>query len=145
MSQRVLIVDDEPVNVELLSQFLAQMDVTLRGLTASRDVEHVFAEFQPDLVLLDLHMPEKDGFEVLRSLGPARSQIGYLPVIVLTADVDRSARNRAFVLGADDFLIKPLDREEVRLRVRNLLHTRRLYVELARRAQSLEEKLDERE
>jgi cyclic di-GMP phosphodiesterase len=104
----------------------------VRGLTDSRQVERVFAEFGPDLVLLDLHMPEPDGLEVLRRLRGVRESLGFLPVIVLTADTGHVARNSALILGADEFLTKPLDRIEVVLRVRNLLRTRRLYAELAR-------------
>ena len=131
MTERVLIVDDEPGNVLLLQEFLAATDADIRTLTDSKKVEEVFAEFVPDIVLLDLHMPEPDGFEVLRRLRGVRSRMGFLPVIVLTADTGRTARNSALLLGADDFLTKPLDRVEVRLRVRNLLRTRQLYVELA--------------
>jgi putative two-component system response regulator len=83
-------------------------------------------------VLLDLHMPNPDGLEVLRRLRGVRESLGFLPVIVLTADTGHVARNAALILGADEFLTKPLDRTEVVLRVRNLLRTRRLYVELAR-------------
>jgi putative two-component system response regulator len=62
-------------------------------------------------------------------------------VIVLTGDTGRTARNSALLLGADDFLTKPLDRQEVVLRVRNLLRTRRLYVELNEANRALEQKL----
>jgi putative two-component system response regulator len=92
-------------------------------------VELVFASFQPDLVMLDLHMPEPDGLEVLRRLRSARLSLGFLPVVMLTGDTGHVARNSALILGADEFLIKPLDREEVILRVRNLLRTRQLYVD----------------
>jgi signal transduction histidine kinase len=77
-------------------------------------------------------MPEPDGFEILRRIRDARMRLGFLPVLVLTGDVGPVARNNALDLGADDFLIKPLDRNEVVLRVRNLLSTRRLHVDLAR-------------
>jgi cyclic di-GMP phosphodiesterase len=126
---RVLIVDDDPVNIELLTHYLDGHVDEVRGLTDSRQVEIVFTEYQPDLVLLDLHMPDPDGLEVLRRLRSARMSLGYLPVIVLTADSGHVARNSALILGADDFLLKPFDREEVILRVRNLLRTRQLYVE----------------
>jgi putative two-component system response regulator len=126
---RVLIVDDDPVNIELLSHYLAGQVDDIRGLTDSRQVETVFSEYQPDLVLLDLHMPDPDGLEVLRRLRGARLSLGYLPVIMLTADSGHVARNSALILGADDFLLKPFDREEVILRVRNLLRTRQLYVD----------------
>jgi PleD family two-component response regulator len=128
---RVLIVDDEPANILLLEEFLADTATEVRSLTDSRQVEQVFKEFEPDIVLLDLHMPVVDGQEVLRRLSSARESLGYLPVIVLTGDTGRVARNSALLLGANDFLIKPLDRTEVVLRVRNLLHTRELFVDLA--------------
>jgi signal transduction histidine kinase len=132
MSSRVLIVDDSEDDVEMLQRFLGGEDTVIRGLTDSTQAEQVFDEFEPDLVLLDLHMPQPDGLEILRRIRDARSRLGFLPVLVLTGDMGRVARNNALDLGADDFLIKPLDRQEVVLRVRNLLSTRRLHVELAR-------------
>jgi putative two-component system response regulator len=91
-------------------------------------------------MLLDLHMPAPDGLEILRNLRSVRESLGFLPVIVLTGDTGRTARNSALLLGADDFLTKPLDRQEVVLRVRNLLRTRRLYVELAEANRAVENK-----
>src|SRR5712692_2669929 len=135
---RVLIIDDEPSNLLLLEAFLADTATEVRGLKDSRQVEEVFKEFEPDIVLLDLHMPAVDGLEVLRRLSSARESLGFLPVIVLTADSSRVARNSALLLGANDFLIKPLDRTEVVLRVRNLLHTRELFVDLAEATRLLE-------
>ena len=129
LSGRVLIVDDDPADVQLLSNYLAGIVDEVRGLTDSRQVELVFASFQPDLIMLDLHMPEPDGLEVLRRLRSARLSLGFLPVVMLTGDTGHVARNSALILGADEFLIKPLDREEVILRVRNLLRTRQLYVD----------------
>jgi putative two-component system response regulator len=104
-------------------------------------VEQAFEEFEPDIVLLDLHMPDPDGLELLRRLRSARLSLGYLPVVVLTGDTSRLARNSALLLGADDFLTKPLDGDEVVLRVRNLLRTRELYLELAIANQALEGRL----
>jgi putative two-component system response regulator len=101
----------------------------VRTITDSRQVEHAFAQFGPDLIILDLHMPQPDGFEVLRRLRGARQALGFLPVIVITADTGHVARNSALILGADEFLIKPVDRDELVLRVRNLLRTRQLFVE----------------
>ncbi len=132
MSNRILIVDDSDDDVEMLERTLAGDGTEIRGLTDSSLAEHVFNEFEPDLVLLDLHMPQPDGLEILRRIREARSRLGFLPVLVLTGDVGQVARNNALDLGADDFLTKPLDRQEVILRVRNLLATRRLHVELAR-------------
>jgi len=134
---RILIVDDEPANVLLLKEFLTDTSTEVLGLTDSRQVERSFDEFEPDIVLLDLHMPDVDGQEVLRRLRGARESLGFLPVVVLTSDTSRLARNSALLLGADDFLIKPLDKTEVVLRVRNLLRMRELFVNLAAANQAL--------
>jgi putative two-component system response regulator len=131
VGNRILIVDDEPANVELLEAFLVDISEEIHSVTNSKEAEQAFEEFMPDLVLLDLHMPEPDGLELLRRLRSARASLGFLPVIVLTADVGKVARNSALILGADDFLTKPLDRQEVLLRVRNLLRTRQLFLEVS--------------
>src|ERR1700681_1987649 len=128
MTSRVLIVDDS----EMIRRFLADDTIAIRGLTDSTQAEQVFTEFEPDLILLHLHMPQPDGLEILRRIRDARSGLGFLPVLVLTGGVGPVARNNALDLGADDFLTKPLDPKEVVLRVRNLLSTRRMHVELAR-------------
>ena len=130
MSDRVLVADDEPANIELLRAYLD--DAEILGVTDSTLIESAFKDFEPDLLLLDLHMPDPDGLEILRRLRGARGSLGFLPVIVLTADETKVARNSALILGANDFLTKPLDREEVRLRVRNLLHIRHLFNEVKR-------------
>jgi signal transduction histidine kinase len=129
---RILIVDDSEDDIEMLHRFLSGDDIEIKGLTDSGEAEQAFVEFEPDLVVLDLHMPDPDGLEILRRIREARRRLGFLPVLVLTGDVGRVARNNALDLGADDFLTKPLDRQEVVLRVRNLLSTRRMHVELAR-------------
>ena len=126
---RVLIVDDRDSEIELLKAYLEDSVDEVRALTDSRQIEEVFAEFEPDVVILDLHMPDPDGFEVLRRLRGARSSLGFLPVLVVTNDESHVARNSALILGADEFLTKPVDREELVLRVRNLLRTRELFVE----------------
>ncbi|HEY4915015.1 MAG TPA: response regulator [Candidatus Dormibacteraeota bacterium] len=138
---RILIVDDSQDNVDILEAFLVDEASSIKGLTQSNQVERVFDEFEPDILLLDLHMPPPDGLEILRNLRGVRESLGFLPVIVLTGDTGRTARNSALLLGADDFLTKPLDRQEVVLRVRNLLRTRRLYVELTEANRALERKL----
>ena len=132
MTQRVLIVDDEPANVELLKAYLEDVADEVRGVTDSSQAEKVFKEFAPDLLLLDLHMPAPDGLTLLKRLSKARDNAGYLPVIILTADNDRAARKAALELEVDDYLIKPLDRDLVRLRARNMLQTRHLFKEVTR-------------
>jgi signal transduction histidine kinase/DNA-binding response OmpR family regulator len=138
----ILLVDDEEANLDLLEGFLrAEGYHTLSRTTDSRQVLSMMDEHRPDLVLLDLHMPHKDGFQVLRELGEHVPGDDYVPVLVLTADVNPQARERALSGGARDFLTKPFDILEVLLRVRNLLETRVLYLhqrqarETAERAQ----------
>jgi putative two-component system response regulator len=133
---RILVADDEPANVMLLEAFLKDSG-DVWSVVDSGLVEHAFLDFEPDILLLDLHMPAPDGLEILQRLRSARASLGFLPVIMLTADVTRVARNTALLLGADDFLTKPLDRDDVVLRVRNLLRTRQLYAELVEANEAL--------
>ncbi|MDX6214304.1 MAG: hypothetical protein QOF82_3391 [Frankiales bacterium] len=129
-ASRVLIVDDEPANVALLTRMLLAAGLrTTHTVTNSDDVLAAVAETDPDLVLLDLHMPGSDGYELLAQLRQ-RAAGAYLPVLVLTADTSRQAITRALHLGARDFLTKPFDMTEVCLRVRNLLETRSLHTTL---------------
>ncbi len=138
MTKRVLIIDDDPDDIEAIRRFLAKETTDVRGVTDSMQAEKVFREFEPDLVLLDLHMPAPDGIEILRRLAPIRSRLGFLPVMVLTGDHGPRTREVALVLGANDFLTKPLDGIEVLLRVRNMLRTRQFFVELSNAYEALE-------
>jgi two-component system NtrC family sensor kinase len=99
----------------------------------------VFLEFQPDLILLDLHMPHVDGITVMDQLGEVIAKDDYLPILVLTGDSTSAARERALSHGAHDFVSKPLNRTEVQLRVRNLLQTRSLHLQRKAQNASLEE------
>ncbi|HSP10165.1 MAG TPA: response regulator [Candidatus Dormibacteraeota bacterium] len=129
MKNRILIVDDDEASLLLLKTYLSEVSDEVYGLSDSQQVESVFTQFEPDLVLLDLHMRDPDGLEVLRRLRSARESLGYLPVLVVTGEMARTSRISALILGADDFITKPYDRAELVLRVRNLLRTRQAYVE----------------
>jgi signal transduction histidine kinase/DNA-binding NarL/FixJ family response regulator len=125
----ILVVDDEVSNVELLEMLLAEEGYTRVASTRDpREVERLFDEVRPDLVLLDLHMPHEDGFAVMRRLRGHLAPGDFVPILVLTADVSPEAKLRALSEGAKDFLTKPLDAVEVGLRIRNLLETRLLYL-----------------
>src|SRR5919204_5998206 len=124
---RILIVDDEPANVALLEDMLSDQGYTnVKSTSDSREVGELYKEFDPDLILLDLFMPHVDGFTILESLRGDRTEV-FLPIIVLTADVNEETKLRALNLGATDFLNKPLDHTEVLLRIRNMLETRRIH------------------
>ena len=140
---RILVVDDEPANVRLLERMLADVGYRqVRSTTDSRQVLALYAEFQPDLILLDLMMPHLDGIEIIRKLQIPEDV--FLPVLVLTADATSEAKKRALEAGAKDFLTKPFDRLEVLLRIKNLLDTRNLYLDLERHNRSLEQIVNER-
>ncbi|HEX2081824.1 MAG TPA: ATP-binding protein [Longimicrobium sp.] len=125
----ILLVDDEEANLDLLEGFLhAEGYESLIRTADPREVLSLVDAHRPDLVLLDLHMPYKDGFTVLAELQAHVPPEDYLPVLVLTADVGSEARERALSGGARDFLTKPFDVVEVLLRVHNLLETRTLYL-----------------
>lgn len=144
-SPTILIVDDEPANVELLERLLSGSGYhQLKTTTDSRQVEKLFGSFKPDLVLLDLHMPEPNGFAVMKNLSDMIDSDEYLPILVLTADVTRESKTRALTGGAKDFLAKPLDATEVLARVSNLLETRFLHLQLRGHSQVLERKVKER-
>lgn len=140
----VVIIDDTPANVTLLTRLLAGSGVDkLHGFTDPREALVHCARRLPDLVLLDLHMPHLDGFAVMESLRNMVPLDGYLPILVLTADVNVEVKERALVAGAKDFLTKPFDRTEVLLRVANLLETRALYRRLEQHNATLQATLDD--
>lgn len=142
---RIMIVDDHPTNVALLRQLLAREGYQhIIGLTDARPVPDLIAAAPPDLILLDLIMPHYDGYAVLERLAKLLPATDFLPVIVLTADSAPQAKRRALALGAKDFLTKPFDAVEVLLRVRNILETRRLYLELQEANAHLEARVEER-
>jgi EAL domain-containing protein (putative c-di-GMP-specific phosphodiesterase class I)/DNA-binding response OmpR family regulator len=141
---RVVVVDDSAANVALLERLLRTASISdVHGITDSREALTRIAELEPDLVLLDLHMPHVDGFELLRGLRSARSAGEFLPVLVLTADVTGASKERALSAGAKDFLTKPFERAEVVLRVRNLLETRGLYQRLQQHNVELQAAVDQ--
>ena len=97
--------------------------------TDPRQVPRQLVQNDPDLVLLDLHMPNVDGHEVLTQI-KLYAAGSFLPVLVLTADTTTTARDRALGAGAQDFLTKPIDSAETALRIANLLRTRQLFTTL---------------
>jgi adenylate cyclase len=136
----ILIVDDQEANVALLESLLADEGYArVHGTADSRQALPLFLSLQPDLVLLDLHMPHLDGFQVMEQLQSCIPPDVYLPILVLTADADAEVKRRALTGGAKDFLSKPLDFDEVCARIRNLLETRRLHLQLQERNRVLEE------
>lgn len=138
----VLVVDDNPANVTLLRAILERAGLRhVRAFTDSREAV-ASLEQQPDLALIDLHMPHLDGYALLERL-VERAAGTYLPTVVLTADASPEALRRALEAGAQDFITKPFDATEVLLRSRNLLQTGFLHKELRQHNRWLRSKVDE--
>jgi putative two-component system response regulator len=133
------VVDDEDANLLLVRRVLERAGYTsVETLRDPRGIEARFAEARPHLLLLDLHMPGMDGFEVMNALEDLTSGGDDVAFLVLTADVTEEAKRRALEMGARDFLTKPIDQTELLLRVRNMLHVQDLREKLLDHNQSLE-------
>lgn len=137
----VLLLDDDPASLELLATVLRRMGISdVRPIGDPFALEAEMLRSPPDLVLLDWHMPGLSGAQVLAMVRSNTAVDDFVPIVILTADATREVRDAALAGGADDFLVKPFDLSEVRLRVRNLLRTRRLHsrLEMQRRVLTLE-------
>ena len=140
---RILIVDDSHTNVLLLERILEKEGFTnVASTTRSSEVVELFEHSAPDLLLLDLQMPEPDGFAVMELVKPWTAAETYVPILVLTADASAETRRRALAAGARDFLSKPLDAIEVVLRIRNMLEVRQLLLELQVQNEALEDRVN---
>src|SRR5437016_647116 len=141
---KILVVDDDRKTVTVLEQLLRRNGYCrVLRITDSRGALDKCASFDPDLILLDLIMPEVDGFALLEALRADPSE-SFLPIVVLTADITEEAKARALEAGATDFLVKPVSQTEALLRIRNLLETRRLHMVLENQRSALEEAVRER-
>jgi putative two-component system response regulator len=142
---RILVVDDQSANVKLLERLLELWGYEhVVATTDGSAVVRLCGEAHVDLVLLDLNMPDPDGFRVLELLGDLMSGPTPLPVLILTADDVPEARVRALSMGAGDFVCKPFEATELRLRVRNLLQIRRLRLDSQRQNELLSLRVAER-
>ena len=143
---RVLVVDDIAANVRLLAGILKVADYDVLTAESGADALQKVEEFAPDVVLLDVMMPEMDGFEVCRRLRE-NPHTAALPVVMVTALHETEDRVRALEAGADDFLTKPVNEIEVVARVKSLVRVKRGRDELEstlsdlQRAESLRDSL----
>ncbi len=138
-------VDDQLPNVRLLERHLQQAQCThVKTTTDPLCVVDLVRTFNPDLILLDLMMPELDGFGVMEQLRHVIPANTYLPILILTADISAETKRRALGAGARDFLTKPFDATEALLRMQNLLETRSLHLQLKDQNHMLEERVAQR-
>jgi putative two-component system response regulator len=128
---RILIVDDQEANLRLLRRTLERAGYTQVHSTADPTAApDMFGELRPDLVVLDLHMPKMNGFELMQRLAAMAGGRADVPLLVLTGDDREEAKRRALESGAREFITKPFSPTELVLRVRNLLEVQQLHERL---------------
>lgn len=122
-SPRILVVDDDARNVRVLEAMLHADKYATMAAHNGQQALNLASEHLPELILLDVMMPDMNGFEVIEKLkaDPATMRI---PVIMITALDDRESRLYALQAGADEFITKPVDRIELTVRIKNLLALR---------------------
>jgi PAS domain S-box-containing protein len=142
LKSNILIVDDQEANVTLLKRLLREAGyASVASTMKPHEVCALHRKSRYDLILLDLQMPEVDGFEVMEGL-KVNDADPYLPVLVITAQPGHKLR--ALQAGARDFISKPFDLVEVKTRIRNMLEVRLLYKQLESYNKVLEDRVQER-
>jgi adenylate cyclase len=139
---RVLVVDDTPANVKLLADVLGARGYAVSTASSGKEALEKVAADAPDLVLLDVVMPEMSGYEVCKALR-ADPATALLPVVMVTALDPGQERVKGIEAGADDFLTKPINQPELMARVRSLLRVKQLWDELADLNRTLETRVAE--
>lgn len=114
---KILIVDDDENITELIALYLEKEGYTTRSVNNGSDAIHVFNAFMPNLVILDLMLPGRDGFDVCKDI----RQVSNIPIIMLTAKGETFDKILGLELGADDYMVKPFDTKELTARVKAVL------------------------
>src|SRR5665647_1124275 len=138
----IMIVDDTEMNIDILVKALQDdydLIVAINGLEAIELLE----EQKPDLILLDIVMPEMDGYDVLRTI-KKNPELEHIPVILLSANTDSDSKTKGFYLGAVDYVTKPFEIVEVKARVKTHLEFEEARLILEKQNLFLEEKVKER-
>ena len=120
-NQTILIIDDDEELCEAMSTYLARYDYRVITAYAPSIAYKLILEKQPDLILLDIMLPEEDGFEVCKKLVAGMDKYGYIPIIMLTARGDVFDRVVGLEIGASDYMPKPFEPRELLARIRSTL------------------------
>ncbi len=126
---RILVADDEKVNVEFFQVMLSKLGYTVEVACNGQEVLEKLPVFQPDVLLLDLIMPELNGFQVVQKLKTNKDTCD-IPIIVLSSISDIDKKVDMLELGIDDYIIKPFNFIEILARIRNALRQKRMREEL---------------
>ncbi|MFN3950949.1 MAG: PleD family two-component system response regulator [Thermaurantimonas sp.] len=121
--KQVLIIDDQPVMRKLLEQFLKDKYEVISLENGKEALEWMYDGNIPDVVIADLNMPEIDGFEYIKRVRES-AFFQDIPLIVLSGEDSSTERIKCLKLGANDYLIKPFNPEELALRINNLVRIR---------------------
>ncbi len=134
---KILIVEDDNESVELLQYFLKPENYSIEVAGDGKQALATFEIYSPDLIILDVMLPEMDGFAVCEAI-KKNSDNGYIPIIMLTALKELKDKIKAIESGADDFITKPFDSLELLARVRSLLKAKVYFDELQKANRKLE-------
>ncbi|MEE9118306.1 MAG: diguanylate cyclase [Calditrichia bacterium] len=141
-SNRILVVDDVPVNIQLLVTYLAAEGYEVVSAKDGHDAMKAVKEHQPDLILLDVMMPKMNGFKVCEAI-KSDDATKFIPVILVTALNELEDKVKGMNSGADDFLAKPFNKLELLVRVRSLLRIKHLHDELQEKVIELQRTKEE--
>ncbi|RJP64308.1 MAG: hybrid sensor histidine kinase/response regulator [Candidatus Abyssobacteria bacterium SURF_17] len=134
----ILIVEDDPVNIDLMKAQLSTEGYSIGCAHDGEEALNQLAYNKPDLVLLDIMIPKKSGYEVCKHI-KSMAETRHIPVIMVTALNDMESRVKGIAAGADDFLSRPVDRSELLARVRSMLRVKHLHDELTKESRSARE------
>jgi signal transduction histidine kinase len=138
---KALVADDEPDMLRFLKSQLAQHYEVLEAVDGQQAVEKA-AQFLPDIILLDMMMPEKDGLQACRELRE-RTSTQSIPIVLLTARADEETKLAALGAGASDFLPKPFSTTELHVRIKNLVESHQYQTKLSKQNQALESTIEQ--
>jgi signal transduction histidine kinase len=137
----ILIVDDEEINVKLIKGMLAQENYNLYSAFSGQEALSLLTSISPDLIMLDVMMPEMNGFELCKKI-KHNENTQIIPVLMVTALSAKNHRLMAMECGADDFLSKPVEKTELKIRVKSLLRIKKYHDELYERYEEISKQND---
>ena len=137
----VLVADDEPDMFRFLKSQLSKHYRVIEAVDGQQAIEKA-AQFLPDIILLDMMMPEKDGLQACREIR-ARTSTHSIPVVLLTARADEETKLAALQAGASDFLAKPFSTTELHVRIKNLVESHEYQRKVSKQKEALESTLDQ--